>query len=196
MAAKRSITRDDIMDMAAYGKVRSERRKAMSVIKKDRRLAVGPFVTFYFENYETMLQQVHEMLYVERGGEAQITDELAAYNPLIPQGRELVVTMMIGIEDPARRDRELHQLTFIEKRVTLALDGVEISATAEEEVERTKADGKTSAIHFLHFSLTDAQAQAFKVTGARVVLGIGHENYAHMAVVPEIVRAALATDLD
>jgi hypothetical protein len=196
MTGKRSITRDDIMDMAAYGKVRSERRKAMSVLKKDRRLSVGPFVTFYFENYETMFQQVHEMLYVERGGEAQIADELAAYNPLIPQGRELVATMMIGIEDPVRRDRELHQLTFIEKTITLTLDGMEIAAVAEEDVERTKADGKTSSIHFLRFPLTDAQAEAFNTPGARAVLGIGHENYAHMAGVPENIRAALAADLD
>jgi hypothetical protein len=196
MSGKRSITRDDIMDMTAYGQVRAERRKAISAIKQDRRLAVGPFVTFYFECYETMLYQVHEMLHAERGGAAQIADELAAYNPLIPQGREFVATMMIGIEDPVRRDQELRQLTFIEKTVTLTLDGMEIAAVAEEDVERTKADGKTSALHFLHFPLTDAQAEAFKAPGARAVLGIGHENYAHMAVVPENIRAALATDLD
>lgn len=195
-ARKHRIERADIMDVDAYAKSRAEYRKRMGAIKKDRRIAVGPNVTFYFESYATMLYQVHEMLYTERGGEAQIVDELGAYNPLIPQGRELVATMMIEYEDPAVRDRALRRLTFIEQTVTLTVDGEEIKAIAEDDVERTKADGKTSSIHFLRFPLTDAQAAKFKTPGTRIILGIAHENYGHMAVVPESVRAALADDLD
>ncbi len=195
-AARHEITRADLIDMAAYAGQRAERRRAMTDMKRPRRIGVGPHVTFYFENFDTMLHQIHEMLYIERGGEAQIADELAAYNPLVPKGRELVATMMIEYEDPAVRDCELRRLTFIENTVTLTVGGEEIKALSETEVERTKADGKTSAIHFLRFPLSDAQAAAFKTPGARVILGIGHENYGHMAVLGEDTRTALAADLD
>ncbi len=196
MARPRAITRADIMDMDAYGKLRAERRRAIGDVKKPRRVAVGPFATFYFETFDTMMHQVHEMLYVERGGEAQIADELAAYNPLIPQGRELVATFMIEIEDPVMRDRELRRLTHIERHIVLTIDGEDIVAVSESEVERTKPDGKTSSIHFLHFPLTDAQAEKFKQPGNKAVLGITHENYNHMAGLSEATRAALAEDLD
>ena len=86
---------------AEYAAIRSEQRKRITEIKRHRRLEVGPFATFYFENYETMRHQVQEMLHIEKGGDAQIEDELAAYNPLIPQGKELVATVMFEIDDPA-----------------------------------------------------------------------------------------------
>ena len=196
MARQRAITSADIMDMDAYGKLRAERRRAIGDVKKPRRVAVGPFATFYFETFDTMMHQVHEMLYVERGGEAQIADELAAYNPLIPQCLELVATFMIEIEDPVMRDRELRRLTHIERHIVLTIDGEDIVAVSESEVERTKPDGKTSSIHFLHFPLTDAQAEKFKQPGNKAVLGITHENYNHMAGLSEATRAALAEDLD
>lgn len=196
MTAKRIITRADLMDMAEYGKVRADRRRTVGDIKRPRRVAVGPHATFYFENFDTMLHQVHEMLFIERGGEAQIEDELRAYNPLIPNGRELVATLMLEYEDPKVRDRELRRLTYIEKTVTLTVAGEEIKAVADSDIERTKADGKTSSIHFLRFPLSDDQARAFKTAGTRVVLGIAHENYGHMAVLPEASRVALAQDLD
>lgn len=195
MTTARKITRADVMDMAAYEKVRADRRRAMLEVKRARRVPVGPNVTFYFENFDTMLYQVHEMVRTERGGEEQIADEIAAYNPLVPRGRELVATMMIEYEDPVVRDRELRRLTYVEKTVTLSVGGDEIEAVAETDVERTKADGKTSSIHFLRFPLTDGEAQAFKTPGTRVILGIGHENYGHMAVLAEATRAALAADL-
>ncbi|MGE0651180.1 MAG: DUF3501 family protein [Alphaproteobacteria bacterium] len=196
MTGKHTITRADLMDMAEYGKVRGDRRRAIGDIKRPRRVAVGPHATFYFENFDTMLHQVHEMLFIERGGEAQIEDELQAYNPLIPNGRELVATLMLEYEDPKVRDQALRQLTYVEKTVTLTVAGEEIKAVPESDLERTKDDGKTSSIHFLRFPLSDTQAEAFKTAGTRVVLGIGHENYGHMAVLPEATRAALALDLD
>ena len=94
---KTTLTRDDIMDMAQYAKVRKQRRAQMTEKKKNRRLHCGPHATFYFESFDTMWHQVHEMLFIEKGSEEQIEDELRAYNPLIPKGRELVATLMFEI---------------------------------------------------------------------------------------------------
>jgi hypothetical protein len=101
----RKIDASDIIPFAEYAKQRADRRKQISEIKKNRRLEVGPFATFYFESFDTMLHQVHEMLFIEKGGAEQLPDELAAYNPLIPSGRELVATVMFEIDDPLRRAR-------------------------------------------------------------------------------------------
>ncbi len=196
MGNRHEITRADIMDMAAYGEIRRARREEISAIKKGRRVEVGPFATFYFENYDTMWYQIHEMLHIEKGGEAQIADELSAFNPLIPDGGELVTTLMFEIEDEDRRKRELGRLGGVEGSVSLTVGGETIGAVAETDVERSKPDGRTSSVHFLHFPFTPAQVAGFKTEGARVVLAIGHENYAHMAVLPEGVRAALAADFD
>ena len=103
MAIKTEITRADIMAMADYGRERKDRRTRLSALKKNRRMAVGPYASFYFENYDTMWHQVHEMLFIEQGGEAQIEGELRAYNPLIPNGRELVATVMFEIPDETLR---------------------------------------------------------------------------------------------
>ena len=197
MTASRQISRNDVMlDLDAYGAVRAERRRAIWAIKETRRIAVGPFATFMFENFATMRHQVQEMLYIERGGEEQLAGELAAYNPMVPNGSELVATLMFEIEDPERRGRELQHLTHVERTITLEVDGEAIAARPEDDLERTKEDGKTSSIHFLHFPFTREQVAKFKASGARVVLAIGHENYAHMAVLPEAAREALAADFD
>ena len=190
------ITRDDIMDMAQYARERKERRRAVTEAKKDRRVHIGPDATAYFENYDTMWHQIHEMLHIEQGGEAQIEDELYAYNPLIPKGRELVTTLMFEIDDPVRREKFLAGLGGVEETVTLEFDGEVIQAQPEEDVDRTTADGKASSIQFLHFPFTDAQADKFKTPGASVTLSIGHERYPHMTRLPEAVRAALAGDFD
>jgi len=193
---KRSITRADIWDDGRYAAERRAVRQRMVELKRHRRCAVGPVCTFYFENWETMWAQIQEMLHIEKGGEAQIDDELSAYNPLVPQGRELVATVMFEIEDPQRRHALLSRLGGVEKCFYLEVAGRRSQAVAESDVERTKADGKTSSIHFLHFPLTDEQAAAFKSAGARVLLGVEHPEYGHMAVMPETTRAALAQDLD
>jgi hypothetical protein len=191
------ITREDIMPLSDYGDVRAARRLEMIEKKKARRLPVGPDATFYFENYETMWHQVHEMLWIEKGGEEQVADELAAYNPLIPNGRELVATLMFEIDDPERRDRILRSLAGVEDTITLELGDLTVPATAEVQdgVERTKADGKTSSIHFIRFTLDDEAAARIRKPGVRAVVAIGHPNYGHMAVLPDNVRAALGGDL-
>ncbi|MCH7551715.1 MAG: DUF3501 family protein [Proteobacteria bacterium] len=196
MSAKHEITRDDILDMEDYVAVREERKRAVAELKKHRRVAVGPDATFYFESYDTMLHQVHEMLYIEKGGEEQIEDELRAYNPMIPNGRELVATLMFEIDEPARRAEFLAGLGGVEETVTLTFNGETVTATPEQDVDRTTADGKASSIQFLHFPFTGAQVEKFRTADAQVSLAIGHEKYGHLAVLPEAVRLALAGDFD
>ena len=192
-----ALTRADIMDMADYAKVRAAKRASIAALKRHRRLAVGPFATFHFECYETMWMQVHEMLHIERGGEEQIAGELEAYNPLIPRGDALIATLMLEIDDPARRERELYRLAGIEETIRLEVGGSAVAAQPiEDEVARTTEDGKTSSIHFLRFPFSPAEAAAFHAPGARVLLGIDHPAYGHLAIMPEETRAALAEDLD
>ena len=179
-----------------YAAIRSEQRKRITDIKRRRRLEVGPFATFYFENYETMRHHVQEMLHIERGGEVQIEDELAAYNPLIPQGRELVATVMFEIDDPARRASVLARLGGIEDHVFLDIAGERIRGEPDPTRENTSPEGKASSVQFLRFPFTEDQIVRFKTPGAQVIAGFDHPNYGHMAVLPEPVRVALAEDFD
>ena len=196
MTPAKELTRNDIMDMAAYGAIRMERRREIVADKKNRRVHIGPHATFYFENYWTMWLQVHEMLYIEKGGEAQIPDELNAYNPLIPKGRELIATVMFEIDDPAKRAAILGELGGVEETFFLSIDGAEVTATAETDVDRTSAEGKASSVQFVHFHLTDDQAAKLKGGAGEVILGIKHPAYSHMTILPPATRAALAGDLD
>ncbi|MBT3359502.1 MAG: DUF3501 family protein [Rhodospirillales bacterium] len=191
---KTEITRADVMAMDDYAKVRAERRRAISDLKRPRRVALGPDATFYFECYETMWHQIHEMLFIEKGGEEQIPDELAAYNPLIPNGRELVATLMFEIDNPERRAAFLAGLGGVEETVTLSFAGETVEAIPEADVDRTTADGKASSIQFLHFPFTDAQAEKFKAAGTRATLAVGHAKYPHMTVLSDETRTALAGD--
>ena len=193
---QRQLTRDDILPPAEYAAMRSEQRKRITEIKRHRRVEVGPFATFYFENGETMRHQVQEMLHIERGGEAQIADELAAYNPLIPQEDELVATVMFEIDDPARRASVLARLGGIEDHVFLDIAGQRIRGEPDPTRENTSPEGKASSVQFLRFPFADDQIARFKTPGAQAIAGFDHPNYGHMAVLPEPVRAALAEDFD
>ncbi len=190
----RKIEPSMIMPLAEYAGQRPERRKRISEIKKNRRLEVGPFATFYFESYETMLHQVQEMLYIEKGGAEQLPDELAAYNPLIPQGAELVATVMFEIDDPVRRARVLGMLGGIEHKAFIKVGNDVIRGVAEGDQERSREDGKASSVQFMRFPFTPAQVAAFKSGQGDVVVGFEHENYGHMAVMSAAVRQALAAD--
>lgn len=182
------------MAMEVYAAERTQRRKDISTLKQRRRLAVGPFATFHFECYETMWMQIHEMLYIEKGGEAQIADELAAYNPLIPDGRELVATLMLGIPDAERRARVLATLGGIEDSIAIEIDGEAVAAVPEGDIERTREDGKASAVQFLHFPFTPTRIAAFRDPAKRVTLTISHPDYGHGATFPPSLREALAKD--
>lgn len=194
MTLKTELTRADILPWADYARARAEHRKRITAIKRNRRVEVGPSVTFYFESFDTMWLQVQEMLHIERGGETQIPDELAAYNPLIPKGAELVATFMIEIDDPLRRARVLASLGGVEETAFFEVGGERIAGKAEADQDRTTAEGKASSVQFVHFPFTRAQIDAFRQPGARVILGLSHPSYNHMAVLPEATRAALAED--
>ena len=190
----RKIDASMIIPLAEYVGQRAERRKRIAEIKKSRRLEVGPFATFYFESYDTMLHQVHEMLFIEKGGAEQLVDELAAYNPLIPQGNELVATVMFEIDDPLRRARVLATLGGVEQRAFIRINGATVRGVAEDDQERSREDGKASAVQFIRFPFTAAESVAFKSGAGDVVVGFDHPSYGHMAVMPEAVRQALSAD--
>ena len=192
--AERKITPTDILAPGEYDQQRAALKANLIPMKKLRRIEVGPFVTFYFENYATMWLQVQEMLRIEKGGEEQVAGELDAYNPLIPQGDELIATMMLEIEDANRRNAVLLTLGGIEETVFLEIGGDVIRATPTEYDDRTTADGKTSSVHWLRFKLTADQIAHFREASERVVLGVSHPNYGHMAVLTAEARTALAKD--
>jgi hypothetical protein len=196
MSGQRVITRADILPASVYAAERAERRRQAIAAKANRQVAVGPFATLTFESYLSMWHQVHEMLHIERGGEAQIADELAAYNPLIPNGRELVATLMLEIEDAAARGTVLRTLGGIERSAFIRFDGETISGVPEADQERTDETGKASAVQFLHFPFDDAQVAKFRTPSTEVTLGFRHPSYGHLAVLPEAVRAALAEDFE
>jgi hypothetical protein len=192
----RKIEPAAVLPLAEYARQRSERRKRVADLKKHRRMEVGPHSTFYFESYDTMLHQVHEMLFIEKGGAEQLPDELAAYNPLIPQGSELVATVMFEIDDPVRRARVLASLGGIEAAAFLRVGEHRIAGIPESDQERSREDGKASSVQFIRFPFTAAAIATFRSGVGEVVVGFDHANYAHMAVMPAAVRQALAHDFD
>jgi hypothetical protein len=195
-AVKREITRADILSPEDYEKIRPERRRHLVAVKKNRRLPVGPHATFYFENWDTMWMQIHEMLRIEKGGEPQISDELHAYNPLVPKGRELVATVMLEIDDAERRNAILSRLGGVERRMMIQVGGETVSGVPEADIERTNQDGKTSSVHFLHFPFTAEQIACFRDPAVPVMVGITHPEYGHMAIMPAAMRTELAADFD
>jgi len=192
--SKRQLTEADILPNAEYAKNRVEHRRKISAKKRNRRVAVGPYVTFYFECWETMWLQVQEMVYIEKGGTEQVPGELEAYNPLIPNGSELTATFMIEIDDPIRRKRVLDTLGGIEETAFIRVGGETIPGVAEADQDRTTSDGKASSVQFVHFPFTPAQIAAFRTAGTEVVLGFTHPNYRHMTAFGDEVRAELSSD--
>ena len=191
---KREILKEDIMPLDVYTKNRKELRKNIVNFKKDRRIALGPYATFYFESYETMLAQVQEMLYIEKGGEEQLKDELTAYNPLIPNGKELTATLMFEIDNPVSRSAFLSKVGGIEEKVFIKIDGESIKASPEKDVDRTSAEGKASSVQFIHFKLSDEQIQKFKSEGAEVEIGINHKEYSHTTKLSLANLSSLSAD--
>ena len=190
----RKITKTDIIPMEAYVQERRQRRRAIMEIKKPRRVPLGPDAQLYFESYDTMLQQILEMLYIEKGGDAQLQDELAAYNPLIPQGQELVATLMFEIDDPLRRDALLKRLGGVEETISILCHEETIRAVSEKEVERTDEDGKSSSVHFLHFPFTASAIGTFQDLSLSVHASVSHPAYQHKTLLSPQTRAALSED--
>ena len=176
---KREILKDDIMPLDVYTEKRKELRKDILEFKKNRRIPLGPYATFYFESFETMLAQVHEMLYIEKGGDEQLKDELTAYNPLVPNGKELTATLMFEIDNPVSRASFLGKVGGIEEKVYMKVDGDLIKAIPEEDVDRTSAEGKASSVQFIHFKFNDEQIKKFKSDLSEIEIGIDHAEYSH-----------------
>ena len=191
---KREIQKSDIMPLDAYIKDRKELRKNIVNFKKNRRVALGPYATFYFESYETMLAQVQEMLYIEKGGDEQLHDELIAYNPLIPNGKELTATLMFEIDNPISRAAFLGKVGGIEEMVFMKINGETVKAVPEKDVDRTSSEGKASSVQFIHFNFTDEQIQKFKSNDVNIELGMDHKEYSHTTKLSKENIASLSED--
>jgi len=190
------LTRENLMSLEQYAKVRPTFRAEVLAHKRDRQVAIGPHATLYFEDRLTVQYQVQEMLRIERVFEAEgVEDELSAYNPLIPDGSNWKATFMIEYGNVDERRAALMRMVGIENRVWVKVEGFErVYAIADEDFERATED-KTSSVHFVRFELTPAMAVAVK-QGAAVGIGIDHEAYKYSVdAVPENVRASLANDL-
>ena len=193
---KRVIQKEDIMPLDVYTSQRKELRKNIVEFKKDRRISLGPYATFYFESYETMLAQVQEMLYIEKGGDEQLKDELTAYNPLIPNGKELIATLMFEIDNPVSRSAFLSKVGGIEQNVFMKIDGDIVRAVPEEDVDRTSAEGKASSVQFIHFKFNESQIEKFKSGSLQVEIGINHEEYSHTTTLADKTLKSLSFDFN
>ena len=192
----REVTKADLITAEEYAKNRKAYRKEIVSYKKDRRVSLGPYANFYFESYETMKAQIQEMLHIEKGGNDQLKDELAAYNPLIPKGKELVATLMFEIDNPLSRTEFLNKVGGIEEKIFLKIGDDKIKSIPEQDVDRTSAEGKASSVQFVHFEFTDSQIKKFKELSNDVIIGIDHEMYAHNTKLSEANKKALALDFD
>ena len=188
------LSRADLFSLERYYEIRAEFRSRVLAHKRLRQVPIGPNATLYFEDRLTIQYQIQEMLRVERIFEAQaIEEELAAYNPLIPDGANLKATFMLEYADPDERRRMLGRLRGIEHRVWLEVGGQRTFAVADEDLDRA-TDDKTSAVHFLRFELPDGVHDALG-DGAAMRFGIEHDQYRHDCVLSEASRAALVADL-
>ncbi len=193
---KKEIQKEDIMPLDVYTKQRRELRKNIVEFKKYRRISLGPYATFYFESYETMLAQIQEMLYIEKGGEVQLKDELEAYNPLIPNGKELIATLMFEIDNPVSRATFLGKVGGIEEKVFMKIDGDIVNAVPEEDVDRTSAEGKASSVQFIHFKFNEQQIEKFKSGLKEVEVGINHSEYSHTTKLSNLSVQSLSADFN
>ena len=192
----RQLTRDDFLSPAEYQPVRRERNRQASEMKRRRRIEIGPYAIVLFENFQTVQHQIQEMLYIEKGGDAQLKEELDAYGPLMPQGANLVATVMFEIDDPVQRGTELMRLGGIENHAYIDVDGHRVRCEPDPTRENTSAEGKASAVQFLNFTFAPDLILRLKTPGAQIVVGFDHSNYAHMVALSDLMRSALAEDFD
>ena len=190
----RQIQKQDLLPQDSYAKNRKQLRKELLEFKKNRRIALGPYATFYFESFETMLAQVQEMLHIEKGGDEQLKDELSAYNPLIPNGKELTATLMFEIDNPIIRANFLGKLGGVENHVFIKIDNKTIHAVPEKDVDRTSSEGKASSVQFLHFNFSEEQIKSFKDLNNEVVLSIDHDLYNHKTIISKDTKVVLIKD--
>ena len=191
---KRQIEKKDLILADTYAESRKQIRKDLIEFKKDRRIALGPYATFYFESFETMLAQIQEMLHIEKGGDEQLKDELIAYNPLVPNGKELTATLMFEIDNPISRSAFLAKVGGIEEKIFMKIDNDKVKAVPEDDVDRTSAEGKASSVQFIHFKFNDDQIARFKLGSSNIEIGIDHKDYAHTTKLTEKNIKSLSAD--
>jgi hypothetical protein len=192
----KKLTPEDLLSLEAYHRERAQLRAEVLAHKRNRQVAIGSNLTLYFEDRLTMRYQIQEMLRAERIFEIEaIIEELAAYNPLIPDGTNLKATMMLEYPDAAQRRTALAHLAGVERRVYLRVSTLEpVFAVADEDLSRSDED-KTSAVHFLRFELDEKTRAAFKA-GAPVAFGVDDDRYRHEVEVSDAVRVSLSADFD
>jgi hypothetical protein len=190
------IEKKDLVPHDVYEKNRKKIRKELVEFKKNRRVPLGPHATFYFENFDTMLAQIQEMLHIEKGGDEQLKDELNAYNPLIPKGNELVTTLMFEIDNPEIRSQFLGKVGGIEEKVFIQIGNEKINGNPEADIDRTSDEGKASSVQFLHFKFSNDQVEKFKNHENPVIIGIDHELYNHIIKISDQTRNELSKDFN
>ena len=191
---KRQVEKEDLMIADVYAESRKKIRKELVEFKKNRRVALGPYATFYFESFETMVAQIQEMLHIEKGGDEQLKDELTAYNPLVPNGKELTATLMFEIDNPVSRGAFLGKVGGIEKKIFMKIENEVVKAVPEDDVDRTSAEGKASSVQFIHFKFNDDQINKIKLGNTNIELGIDHKEYTHTTKLTEDNLKSLSTD--
>jgi hypothetical protein len=191
------LSRRDLMSLEQYAQERARLRSEVIAHKQLRNVQVGPNMTWCFEDHITIRYQILEMLRAERIFESDaIQGEIDAYNPLIPDGRNWKVTLLLEFPDPEERRVALERLIGVEDRCWIRVSEMErVFAIADEDMEREN-EAKTSAVHFLRFELSASMVEAMK-SGASLSLGVDHDNYRHMqGPLPAAVRDSLSADLD
>ena len=190
----RQIQKEDLLSADVYAERRKQIRKDIVEFKKNRRIALGPYATFYFESFETMVAQIQEMLHIEKGGDEQLKDELIAYNPMVPNGKELTATLMFEIDNPLSRGAFLGKVGGIEEKIFIKIDNEIVKSVPENDVDRTSAEGKASSVHFIHFKFNDDQISKIKSGNINIELGIDHKEYAHTTKLTEDNVKSLSAD--
>ena len=192
---QRTITAADLMPIPDYELIRKDKKQEAIARKALTRVSVGPHATALFETWDSMWLQIQEMLRIEKGGEAQIADELAAYDPMVPKGVELTCTLLFEVADEVRRDAFLRTIGGVENHIALQVGAHVIKARAEGDIERTRAsDGKASAVHFFHFDFSPEAVAAWRSGDASAMLVIDHPAYGHAALIGTDTRAFLARE--
>ena len=192
---QRTITAGDILPPDQYELIRKDKKQEAIARKALTRVAVGPYATALFENWDSMWLQIQEMLRIEKGGEEQLADELAAYDPMVPKGGELTCTLLFEIDEAAKREAFLRSIGGVEDHIAIRVGDHVIAARAEGDVERTReSDGKASAVHFFHFDFTPEAVAAWNDPAATAMLVIDHARYGHAALLSRETRAFLSRE--
>ena len=194
MLQNKSINKSDILNREEYKSQRKSLREKMVLRKKNRRLDIGPYITIYFENRDTILHQINEMVYIENGGDEQIKDEISAYKSLIPNGKELVATLMVEIDSPIKRADFLGKMGGFEESLDVIVNNKIIKGKPETDVERTTAEGKASSVQFVHFEFDEETINEFKDINKDIMITINHNDYKHSTIMNQETKDELSKD--